>query len=157
MGYWASPQHDLGKLYLNTQSPVRYGDLFCLQNFGVALSSGNQQRQNQARGTFTIQFESASGHRSSYEFLDYDENTFKKNSIEYRLVSLKNQFNYEITKAHIYYKRTSNWLSWWLYDDQWAFSLVEITHGDQQKKWRFCQPTVWIPSGQTIEFYRCAY
>lgn len=153
MGHRASPKHDQGTLYLNTQPPL--GKDFCLQNFGVVLHSGKQGKQSSARGTFTIQLEGEHGTRSSIEYLDKDDNTIKANTVEHRLVSLKKHLDENVEKAHVYYKRTGNWLNWWWYDDQWAFSSIEITHAELRETRRFCQTSEWIKSGQTVEFRRC--
>ena len=152
MGYWASPELEHGSLYLNTQPPL--GKEFCLQNYGVILGSGKIEKQNQARGVFTIYLEAPNGQRSTIEYLDNDSKTFKSNSIENRLLSLKTKFDHKIHRVFISYKRTSNWASWWLYDDRWSFSFVEIQDGNDQKTYSFGQSTNFISSGQTVEFYR---
>lgn len=153
MGFWASPENDRGTLYLNTQPSTSAN--FCQQNFGVTLHSGKIDKQNQARGFFTIQLESVEGYKSTFEILDDNENTFKKNSAENRLLSLTSRFDRPVHQLNISYRKTNNFFSSWLYDDQWNFSLVELQAGDSQQYQTFCQKDMWINSGKTVVFNKC--
>ena len=153
MGFWATPNNDQGTLYLNTQPSTSAN--FCQQNFGITLHSGKIDKQNQARGVFTIQLESADGEKSTLEKLEDDNNTIKKNSVENRLISLTSRFDKPVERLQIGYKKTGNFFSSWLYDDQWNFSLVELQAGDSQQYQTFCQKDIWLKSGQTVTFNKC--
>lgn len=152
-GHLASSDNDFGSLYLKTQPPL--SSKYCLQHHGVTLYSDSFQKQKKAKGTFIIQFEYEDGERSDFEYLDQDKNEFKANSIEKRLILLKNRSDQDIKRIHIYYKRTSNIFNFWLYDQQWRFDFVEVQSGDSQKIWRFCPNYIWIDHTGYTPFDHC--
>jgi hypothetical protein len=121
MGYYSSPTYDRGSLYLNTQDPSI--SPLCLQNYALTLYSHNLNNIKQARGKFTISFRTASQDTSSVEIFDNSETTFKQNSMETRLISLKKPIvsNSPIISAIVSYTKTTNLVSGWLYDAQWSF------------------------------------
>ena len=121
MGYYSSPNFDRGSLYLNTQDPSI--SPLCLQNYALTLYSHNLNNIKQARGKFTISFRTASQDTSSVEIFDNSETTFKQNSIETRLITLKKPIvsSSSIISAIVSYTKTTNLVSGWLYDAQWSF------------------------------------
>lgn len=150
-GYLASQNRDVGQLYLNTLSPT--GISFCQKHYSVKLKSSS--KYTQANGKFQIYFKS-SEKSSSIEVIDDSNVTFKKNSVEIRLVSLDETFNsnVELESVFVSYKKTSNIFSSWLYDSVWNFENIEILNGDNQKNYRFCSSQD-LGSGKFIEFKKC--
>ncbi|CAF0737891.1 unnamed protein product [Brachionus calyciflorus] len=154
MGYWSSPSKDLGTLYLNTQTPLK-NDNFCLQNFQVGLVSNAKDITGvQARGRFTIFLETQT-ETSSVELLDDSTSTFKSDSTEIRLLSLKEPLKNPVENIYVYYKKTSNFISGWLYEDKWSFKYVEVLNGDLQTSTKYCPTTTHIFTDQTVKFRKC--
>ena len=113
----------------------------------------------QTRGVFKLYFITAK-HQSTVHVLDNSETTFKKNTIEQRLVSLETPLNEEITDVFISFdKVTSNMitdlLTGLLYWDKWSFKYIEVMSGDTQIKQKFCPYTPIIKSGSTVRFVKC--
>ena len=152
MGYYSSPDSDLGSLYLNTQDPKL--SPLCLQNFVINLYSHSLNNIKQARGKFTIAFKTTSQQTSSTEIFDDSATTFKQDSIETRLISLKKNINSSIQSAIISYTKTTNIVSGWLYDAQWSFRYIEVL-SDNQELVRLCPNTLVIDSGKSVEFTKC--
>lgn len=141
----------MGKLFLQTQTPT--GSKFCMYNYFVMLSMGKQGSQNQARGKFTIQLETAAG-KGPIDILDNDDTIFKKNSKEYKLISQTHPFVGTFTNLFISYTKTTTFLTSLFYDNQWNFDLVEVIDGETQEKTGWKQTETWIVSGQNMQFYR---
>jgi hypothetical protein len=94
----------------------------CLQNYALSLYSNNLSGMLQTRGKFTIWFKTISHEASSVEIFDDSETTFKKDSVETRLISLKKPIlSSSIESAVITFTKTKNLASAWLYDSQWSF------------------------------------
>ena len=154
MGYWSSPSKELGSLYLTTQDPQKTP--LCIQNYVLTLYSSNLNNIKQAFGKFTIFFKT-SQQTSSVETFDDYETVFKQNSVETRLISLKQPLNTNssIISAFIGYKKTGNLLTAWLYDSQWSFKYITILVGDNQQTLNLCPQNLIIDSSQTVEFNPC--
>ena len=154
MGYWSSPDKDLGSLYLNTQTPLKTP--LCKQNFLLTLYSNSINNIQQARGKFTIYFKTSKELSTIYLFDDSDT-TFKQNSIETRLLSFEQPIDnaFEIDSAFISYRKTTNLLSSWMYDSQWSFKYVSVLIGDNQKQINLCPLKPIIDSNETVEFKLC--
>jgi pancreatic triacylglycerol lipase len=155
MGYYSLPTRDLSTLYLNTQNPLI--SPLCLQNYRLTLYSHNLNNIKQARGKFTISFTTASQQKSSIETFDDSETTFKQNSVETRLISLRTPLNSasSIQSAIISYTKTSNLVSGWLYDSSWSFIYIELRSGDSQEIVKLCPVTLIIDSTKSVEFKKC--
>ena len=87
--------------------------------------------------------------------LDAEEVTFKKNSIEQKLVSIRHPIDEEITDLFVSFTKTGSLVSGWLYWDKWSFRYIEVFSGDKQESERFCPYTPFIQSGATVRFSRC--
>lgn len=154
MGYWSSPSNDLGTLYLNTQ-PTPNNDHYCKQNYKTSLISNNKDVTGvQARGKFTIFFETLT-EMSSVEVIDDSTATFKPDSTEVRLVSLNQPLKSPIENIYVYYKKTTNFISSWLYEDKWSFKYIEVLSGDSQNDTKFCPTSTLIYTDQTVKFRKC--
>jgi len=155
MGYYSSPNLDLGSLYLNTQDPAL--SPLCLQNYALTLYSHNLNNIKQARGRFSISFKTDSQETSSTEIFDNSETTFKQDSVETRLISLKKPLTKgrAIQSAIISYTKTTNLVSSWLYDAQWSFKYIEISSGYNQDLVKLCPTNLVIDSGKSVEFKKC--
>ncbi|RNA45174.1 pancreatic triacylglycerol lipase-like [Brachionus plicatilis] len=154
MGYWSSPSNDLGTLYLNTQAPLN-NDHYCKQNFKTSLVSNSKDVTGvQARGKFTIFFETST-EMSSVEILDDSNGTFKPESTEIRLVSLNEPLMNPIENLYVFYKKTNNFISSWLYEDKWSFRYIQVLNGDSQTETKFCPTSTLIYTDQTVKFRKC--
>jgi pimeloyl-ACP methyl ester carboxylesterase len=155
MGYWSSPTADRGSLYLNTQDPSVLP--LCLQHYSLTLFSNNLNNIKQTRGKFTISFKTESQESSSIETFDDSDTTFKQDSVETRLVSLKRPIGRSspIASATVTFTKTSNLLSAWLYDNQWSFRYIQIASGDNQDVIKLCPTTPIIDSSKSVEFKKC--
>lgn len=152
MGYWASPEKNLGMLFLNTQSPL--GESFCKQNYKITLVSDNINGLVQTRGLFELFF-ITKNHQSSTHVLDDSQTTFKQDSTEERFISLDSPIDEEIESLFISFKKTTSLISGWLYYDQWSFKYIEVFNGDTQLSARFCPYVSIIDSGKTVRFSKC--
>lgn len=154
MGYWSSPSNDLGTLYLNTQPTPNRND-FCKQNYKTSLVSNSKDVTGvQARGKFTIFFETST-EMSTVEVIDDSTATFKPESTEIRLVSLNKPLSNPIENLYVYYKKTSNFVSSWLYEDKWSFRYIQVLSGDSQNETKFCPTSTLIYTDQTVKFRKC--
>lgn len=156
MGYWASPNKDLGTLYLNTKSVLNKNGTFCKQLYAVHLVSNEEFNSNltQAKGNFSIYFE-ASDEKSALQLLDNSETVFNPNSNETRLVSLDFPFNKKIKSLYLSYKKTSNIFISWRYADKWSFKHVELFDANRQVLSRFCPVNKFVSSGKAERFKKC--
>ena len=154
MGYWSSPSKESGSLYLNTRTPLNT-DTFCRQNHQVALVSNSKDVNGiQAKGKFTVYFQTSS-ETSSIEILDATSETFRPDSTEVRLVSLDKAIVNQIENIFVYYKKTTDFFTGWMYENKWSFKYVEVLNGEAQIKTRFCPTTSMINSDQTVKFIKC--
>jgi hypothetical protein len=94
-------------------------------------------------------------HQSSVQTIDNSETTFKKDSVDTRLVTLPDPLTEDITDVFISFEKTSNFASSWLYWDSWSFRYIEVFSGDTQKLVKFCPFTPVIQSGHTVRFLKC--
>jgi hypothetical protein len=147
MGYWASPNKDTGKLFLQTQTPT--GSTFCMYHYFVTLSMGRVQNQNKAKGKFSIQM----GNSANY-LIDNEATEFYRNSKQYRLISQTSPLVSSFNNIYVSYARTSNFFIAWWYDNQWNFEWVEVLNGNTQEKTGWKQTSTWIVSGRTMQFNR---
>ena len=152
MGYGSSPSKELGTLYLNTQTPTHLP--LCKQNYLLTLYSNSLNNIQQARGRFTIIFKTAQETSQVYLFDDSDL-TYKQGSIETKFISLNDPLRNSVESVFISYRKTTNFLSSWMYDAQWSFKYVEVKSGDAQTTTKFCPVTTIIDSGETVEFKKC--
>ena len=168
MGYYSSPDSDLGSLYLNTQN--LNNKRLCLQYYIVKLYSNNLNNIKQTRGKFTIYFKTTSQETSSTKTIDDSETTFKQDSIDIRLISLKENLNSTIKSAIISFEKKTNFFSSWIYnskrslnswldffddtnyDDRWSFRLIEIYDGEKQILVELCPKYSIIMSSKSVEF-----
>ena len=152
MGYWSSPNKDMGALYLNTLNPTLQP--LCLQNFGLTLYSHSINKIS-TNGKFTISFKTSTQQTSSTELFDDCVTTFQANSIVSKLVSLATPINGSIQSASVSFARTTNFLTAWLYDDKWSFSYIQVQNGETGETVTLCPETLVIQSTKSVEFIKC--
>ncbi|CAF1000935.1 unnamed protein product [Brachionus calyciflorus] len=154
MGYWSEKDKDSGSLFLKTQSLQK--ETFCQEHYLIRLESNSKSITGlvQARGKFTIYFESDS-ERSSIEILDDSQTTFKQESIEDKIISLNKTFSSRIDSIYLNYSKTTNLLSSWLYENSWSFKSIEILNGDNQIITKYCPQDLFITDKKTTKFFRC--
>ena len=155
MGYWSTANREQGALYLNTQDPLVLP--LCIQHYSLTLYSNNLNNIKQTRGKFTISFKTSNQETSSTETFDDSDATFKQDSVETRLISLKKPIGRtaSIESAVISFTKTSNLLSAWLYDDKWSFRYIQIASGDNQDVINLCPTIMIIDSTKSVEFKKC--
>lgn len=153
MGYWASKDKQLGTVYLKTKS-IKESSNFCKHHYRVDLFSNGLDEMDKAKGKFKIYFET--GDRVS-ETLLIKESSLKlvKNMKTTVLFDSEHLFN-EIETVYVSYKRTSNYLIKWRYDQYWSFDKVRLVIGQSQKELSFCPVDLMIKSGTTQEFKKCS-
>jgi lipoprotein lipase len=152
VGYYASKSKDTGRLYLNTQEAVF--EPFCKHNYQIKLFSGSVQGQLQTKGKFTIYLRNTI-QSTTIETLDDSDVTFKRNSVETRLLSFNTKFNGLVESAIISFRKTSNLLSSWMYDNSWSFSHIEVFDGANQILKKLCPRKQIIQSGESVDFLPC--
>ncbi|CAF0737937.1 unnamed protein product [Brachionus calyciflorus] len=138
MGYWASSLKDLGNLYLNTKSWFDNENLY-KKNYIINLISSEDTKLIQAKGNFSIIFESL-GKNSSTEILDDFKTTFTPGSNESSFVSVADVAT-SIDTVYIIYERINNLFSW-LYDSFWHFKYIEVFSVENQEFFKFCSQNV---------------
>jgi pancreatic lipase-related protein 1 len=136
MGYWATKSKDLGNLYLNTKS-YEAKKSFCKQFYQVKLLSNNLDSQDDAKGWVKIYWKTANSMtpavKIKHQGLELEPNTETR-----YLYELDQPINEDIEEVFIQYKRTSNYLLKYFYDQYWSFKHVEIFSADSQKSYKFC-------------------
>jgi len=153
MGYWASKYNDNGKLYLNTRG-LNETDSYCLEHYQIRMVSNSLDDQNKARGKFRV-FWKVKDYVSP-TFLVRDETiTLKPHRETKMLITLDKAAPGEIEEVYVSYKRTSNYLIKYFYDQSWSFKFVEVLEGSTQKSVRFCPLVEMIKSGTTGIFKKC--
>jgi len=153
MGYWASKYKDNGRLYLNTRS-LDETDSYCLEHYQLRMVSNSLEGQSKARGKFRI-FWKVKDYISP-TFLIHDETmTLKPHEETKMLIKLEKAAPSEIEEVYISYKRTSNYLIKYFYDQNWSFEFVELIEGGTQRSVRFCPLLEIIKSGTTGIFKKC--
>lgn len=156
MGYWASKERQLGNLYLSTK-PTNTNETrreFCQEHFKVRLLSNNLDGQTKAKGKFQVSFKTAA--YQSGEFLVGEKGIVLEPHMETTtLIRLDEILSEEIEEVLVYYKRTSNYLVKYLYDQSWSFKYVEVTNGRTQQTIKFCPLLQMIKSGTTVMFKKC--
>ena len=150
MGFWASPKNDLGNLYLNTQNADNVP--FCKFNYQVKLYSNNLPSMKQARGKFTIFLKNGQT-QSSTEVLDDSSITYKQDFTSTHLISLNLPMNGPVESISLYFKKTSNFITGWLYDNEWSFKFIDVYDAYAAIRKRFCPVKTIIQSDETVHFY----
>jgi hypothetical protein len=106
------------------------------------------------KGVFTIQLITSQSEVSSLEILDNSETEFKKSAIDNRLISVNTALKGKIVAANVSYKKTSNILIGWMYDDTWMFKSIEVFSGEGQSLVKLC-PTPTSINPNLISYIAC--
>lgn len=156
MGYWASKANDLGKLYLNTGSLAEVdGDSYCLGHYQIRMVSNDLEGQSKARGKFKIFWKTAS-YVVPTVLIEDETITLKPNRETKFLMTVEPRFTGgEIEEVYVSYKRTSNYMHKYFYDQYWSIKFVEILEGGTQRLVRFCPRVEMIKSGTSGIFVKC--
>lgn len=156
MGYWASKERQLGSLYLNTKTTTAENmtTSFCKEHYTVRLVSNNLEGQQKAKGKFRVSLKTAN-HLSAEYLVGGKSLKLEPNMESTVLIDLDEAMKEEIEEVLVAYKRTSNYLVKYLYDQNWSFKYVELTHGPTQKKVKFCPLLQMINSGTSVMFKKC--
>lgn len=148
MGYWASDDRELGNLYLNTKPASEKKDL-CKINYLIKLKYlNNSDSTIQAKGKFSIIFESSTGN-SSKEMFDDSKFIFDSNLVYTRLISISEVGI--IKKLYVINEKNLSLFNW-IHEDNWEFEYVEITDIEGFKK-KFCPDKSEINSQITERKY----
>ncbi len=159
MGYWASPEKDLGPQHLTTNNGdgLQVDKPFCNHEYSMRLLSNSLPGQRQARGQIHIYLKRGDT-TTALDIFDDADNTLKadgeliKFMSSYKLVTSAEP----IHSVYLSYTKTSNLLSSWMYDSAWAFRYIEVTSGDDQTTVKFCPvDRGLIPSGKFAEYLPC--
>jgi pancreatic triacylglycerol lipase len=152
MGFWASPNRDLGALYFSTQNADAYP--YCYQHYQVKLNSNSIFGQTQARGRFTISFNAESGTTETLT-LDNDNHNFYPGQTFKTVLGSTRNVGTKITSATLSYQKTNNILIALFYQNSWSFKSIEVIHGDSQQYTKLCPDQTYINSGSPITFRKC--
>lgn len=153
-GIKATPYKDKGMLFYTTRSADKDSYPYCHHLLKVTLSSNNLQGQTQARGKFSLVLLTNEG-TSGEVVVDDSENTLKAGSEFTKMVGLIEKLGSQIEAIVVSYKKTSNFFSSFLYQNDWSFINVEIYHPEAQRIFKFCPSKPFITSGSPQEFYKC--
>ena len=153
MGFWASPNKDLGNLYLNTQDANNTP--FCKYNYQIQLVSNNLSTMKQTRGKLTVTLKSSKT-TSTTETIDDSNNVFSKDLTTSHLVSLTSLMTGKIETVTLYFKKTSNFINAWLYDNEWSFKYLDVNGGYEQMTQRFCPVKAIIKTDEKVDFLPCS-
>lgn len=156
MGYWASKNRQLGSLYLNTKSTnaENVTSSFCKEHYKLRLVSNNLEGQQKAKGKFRVSLKTAN-HKSQEYVVGGKTLKLEPNMESTVLIDLDEAMIEDIEDVLVAYKRTSNYLVKYLYDQNWSFKYVELTHGPTQKMVKFCPLLQMIKSGTSVMFKKC--
>lgn len=149
MGYWCSPDRDLKKLYLNTQSVQdKYK---CMQEYRVTMHSGDNGFRK-AKGKFEISFHTHS-ETSSIEVLDNDSTILYANTTMEALVSLSKPIQSSaISGASVVYHR--NW-DMAEYTGEWSFKEIKVFSADDQSTLSLCPTKRFFTFEHTNKYTKC--
>lgn len=154
MGYWASNLNDLGQLYLNTKSLENNGS-FCKQHYQIKLVSNDREGFDAAKGKFKISWKTQN--QSTPTFLIKESGLkLKADSQIVALIDSEDSNSEDILEVYLSYKRTSNYLIKYFYDQYWSFKYVDVFSGQTQTVSRFCPLLEKIKSGTTAIFKKCS-
>lgn len=156
MGYWASKTRQLGSLYLNTKTTnaENVTSSFCKEHYTLRLVSNNLEGQQKAKGKFRVSLKTAN--RQSKEYVVGGKTLKLEPNMESTvLIDLDNAMIEDVEEVLVEYKRTSNYLVKYLYDQNWSFKFVELTHGQTQQTVKFCPLLQMIKSATSVIFKRC--
>ena len=152
MGYWASPSKETGSLYLNTQGAVNYP--YCKFNYQIQLYSNNLSSMKQTCGKLTVVLKNSQS-ESNTQTIEDSFYTFNKDFISSHLVSLNSAMAGNIESISLYFKKRTNPITSWLYDNEWSFKYLDVFDAYKQKKFRFCPVNETIKNEETVEFLPC--
>jgi len=152
MGFWASPNRDLGSLYFSTQNVDAYP--YCYQHYQIKLNSNSIFGQTQARGKFTLSFTAEAGTTETL-VVDNDQHNFYPGRTYKKLLPSTRNVGTKITTATLSYQRTNNILIAFLYQNSWSFKSIEVMHGDSQQYTKLCPDSTYVNSGSSITFRKC--
>ena len=152
MGFWASPNRDLGSLYFSTQNADAYP--YCYQHYQVKLNSNSIFGQTQARGKFTLSFTAEAGTTETL-VVDNDQHNFYPGQTYKKLLPSSRNVGTKITTATFSYQKTNNVLIAFLYQNSWSFKSIEVMHGDSQQYTKLCPDSTYVNSGSSITFRKC--
>jgi hypothetical protein len=151
MGFWATPELDLGSLYLKTQDANEYP--FCQHHYSITLNSNSLPNQKQTRGQLFIQLEGEFAKSPEIQ-ISNSEYTLKPGTSDLKLVEV-GQLLGSIKSATIKFTKTTTLLSSWLYQNQWSFKNIEVFNGDNQYNVRLCSATEYVQSDGSLQFAPC--
>ncbi|CAF3344505.1 unnamed protein product [Rotaria sp. Silwood1] len=148
MGYWASPADGQGEFYLKTQDADAFP--YCIYHYQITLESGSDYSQTRGKVSVTL----IGTLRTVTVVFDNDETTFKRDSVQTRLIPLTIDIG-EVTAVDIDFTKTTNWISSAWYSSSWKFTRATVLNGDQQKSRVFCPNESVMQSGSTVRFASC--
>ncbi|XP_041357545.1 pancreatic triacylglycerol lipase-like [Gigantopelta aegis] len=127
MGYHADKSLARGSLYLNTQSSSKY----CSYHYQVTISSGSNMD-----GVVKIKLHGGSGDTATKQLMKTGQIVNANNDLSHLITSPKSMTN--ITGITISYNETSNFLTRWMYPDDWKIASVSVFEGETQATTTFC-------------------
>ncbi|CAF1347936.1 unnamed protein product [Rotaria sordida] len=148
MGYWTSSTDGKDSLYLKTQDANAFP--YCIYHYQITLESGAEYPQTRGKVSVTL----IGTLQTVTVVFDNDDTTFKRDSVQTRLIPLKINIG-EVIEIDINFQKTTNWISSSWYSPIWTFIKATVLNGDQQQSRVFCPNESVIKSGSTVRFASC--